>query len=277
MEARFSDQEVRFWSGDALAGVYRLDDPFKQFLHPLVTPRGATVSLSVPHDHRHHKGLMYALRADTVNFWEEVETEGSAVGIQVHNGFDNVTAEGETVGFTAAITWKSQADDTILFKELRTVTCTNVDTQSGFRWTWETHLEAIQDVHLIQSEWSHKRPDGNLINYHGLGIRLCRSFGATGGHQIRIDGRSVPVEDALGTKPQDITFVGSLDGAWPPDRAGIAIEQDQNNTLFIMESPFAYISFGPTNHAPLDLVPGDVIHEGYAITVFDVGLETDHR
>lgn len=50
----------------------------KPFVHPLVTPSGATLSVVSPSDHVWHRALWFAIKfVDGVNFWEEVEPFGT--------------------------------------------------------------------------------------------------------------------------------------------------------------------------------------------------------
>ena len=68
------------------------------------------MSLAMPHDHPHHKGLMYALRTPHVNFWEERSTlPGEVVGRQIHQQFDELTEVGEHVGFVELLRWETEA------------------------------------------------------------------------------------------------------------------------------------------------------------------------
>ena len=95
MHLTVTDRSVDFHHGAVLAGRYAYRDPFKPHVHPLNTPMGYTVSLRSPHDHPHHKALMYALRASDVNFWEEyATTDQEKVGQQEHETFLRVVDEG---------------------------------------------------------------------------------------------------------------------------------------------------------------------------------------
>src|SRR5215218_6200604 len=121
MQLVVTDQAVSFVDGERVAGRYVLDDPFKPFIHPLKTPAGHTVSLAMPHDHPHHKGLMYALRTPQVNFWEERSTlPGEVVGRQIHQRFDELTEVGEQVGFVEILRWETEAGEA-LFQERRSI------------------------------------------------------------------------------------------------------------------------------------------------------------
>jgi len=267
-----TDRAIEITAEDgALAGRYVFEDEFKPYLHPLLTPRGVPVSAFMPHDHKHHRALMYALRTEDVNFWEEYSTlPGEQVGRQVHRGLSDVVVEGETVGFSQALDWSPVGSDALIFREARQISCRRGDDPSGFTWTWRTRLTAETDLTLRMSQWSAVRPDGRRVNYHGLGLRLPREFGGAQAELgVRADDAEVEIADALGSTPQRLEFRAAADGFWPVRHAGLRFTQGQRNALFIMKDPFAYISFGPSNHAPLDLSRGDRIEETYRLDVFD--------
>lgn len=271
MLLRDTGSHLEFISGETLAGKYAYRDDFKPFLHPLSTPSGTTVSLLSPHDHKHHKGLMYALRSSDVNFWEEVETvSGEAVGVQEHVSFTSLTEEGGEIGFVERLSWISKADGEPRFQERREVVCRFDPQGPAFEWTWKTHLSVVRDLRLIKSQWSPELPDGTRVNYHGLGLRFRRDFGCTGGNALLVDGEAATFEQAMGSKPSKVTFVGSVDGTWPVEKAAVSISQEQAGGLFVMESPFAFVSLGPTNLRSVTLKEGDELIETYHIRVYDV-------
>lgn len=257
--------------GDRLAGRYVVGDPFKPHLHPLNTPAGATLSLAMPHDHKHHKGLMYALRAADVNFWEEVVTRpGEVPGRQRHERFVETTEAGDAIGFVEEVSWLA-ADGTLpTFDERRAISCRRTADGQGYEWSWATELEAKREVELVMSQWSARAADGSLVNYHGLGIRLRRDFGCTGGQRLLLDGAETPFGEAMGRVPREVEFRGRMDGAWPARRAGVRLRQEQTDALFVLESPFAFMSLGPSNLGPLRLAAGKRLGGRYAVTVFDL-------
>jgi hypothetical protein len=261
---------MTFVHDGVVAGRYVYDDPFKPHVHPLSTPSGKVVSLASPHDHRHHKGLMYALQTADVNFWEEVEKPGLSVGAQQHVSFSRVVAVGDTVGFEHALVWRRLDGGQALFEERRSISCRFDESAGAFEWRWGTTLQALLATTLAMSRWSLATPAGGRVNYHGLGIRFVRDFGCTGGNVVKLDGTEGPVAAALGATPREVTFIGRLDGRWPVERAGVSIAQAQENALFVMETPFAYMSLGPSNSSPRELAAGEVLSEAYVVRVFDV-------
>ncbi len=267
---------VDFAAGERLAGRYRYGDPWKPHLHPLNTPAGETVSLASPHDHKHHKGLMYALKAADLNFWEEtVGPDGVPPGRQRHERFIATTKRGESVGFEEELTWLDPTGATVTLRERRTLACRRLPDDGGFAWSWSTEMEALRDVRLVPSIWSHRTEDGRLVNYHGLGLRLRRDFGCTGGNELRLDGVATPFPDGMGRTPAEVEFRGSIDGTCPPRRAGVQLRQSQRNGLFVMETPFAFMSLGPSNLGPRELAAGQRLVERYAVVVRDLPEQRD--
>ena len=272
MELHINDDGVEFYSGNTLAGCYNISHSLKPFLHPLNTPSGYAVSLASPHDHRHHKGLMYALRTCDINFWEEnpsmaVET----VGRQRHLDLQDVVRSGEEVGFTERLIWESVAGGDPVFLESRTLGVRHY--ASAFVWTWVTRLTICRSCRLIKSQWSWGLPDGRKINYHGLGLRLVRSFGCTGGNDLTLDGQKTSFGQGMGQIVRQVTFRGTLDPIWPQwpgPQASITFQQQQGNGLFVLELPFAFMSLGPSNLEERDLSAGEMLEETYHIRVADV-------
>jgi hypothetical protein len=253
----------------APVGRYVANDSFKPYLHPLHTPRGRVVSAAVTHDHKHHKGLMYALRSRDLNFWEERSTlPGERVGRQRPIALTLGKTAGAEVSFVQQLVWAAEDGSDVAFTESRFIACrADVD---RFVWTWRTRLVAERDLDLIKSQWSSAAADGRTINYHGLGLRFPRSFGGMQtSSALEVDGAPTPFPDAMGAIPRTVTLTGAYDGMWPPERAGVTLRQFQRGTAFTLRDPFAYLSLGPTNAEPMQLGKGEIIAETYEIEVFD--------
>ena len=260
-----------------LVGRYVYRNEFKPYLHPVNTPAGHTLTLSMPHDHRHHRGVMYALSAADVNFWEEREVRpGEKVGIQKHLGFASFVEAGDQVGFEQSVLWTSRDGVLPTFSEARSLTCESNPDGSGNTWNWKARLEALRDVRLIQSHWSHRAADGRTINYHGLGIRFRREFGGVfQGTTLLLDGVETDFADALGQVPRETTFIGTIDGYENPPGAGLTIRQDRQDALFATKDPFPLVCLGPSNAGPVNLEKGDTITCGYELLAFDGATSPD--
>ncbi|MCO5223013.1 MAG: PmoA family protein [Thermomicrobiales bacterium] len=272
MHLDIDDTAVTFRFDGQIAGRYVYADDFKPYLHPLNTPAGHTVSLASPHDHKHHKGLMYALTVPGVNFWEERPTAPhELVGRQRHENFGTLLESGDEIGFDEEITWLPVDGGEPVFRETRTVTCRIDAAERGFLWTWNSELSVLHETELTTSVYSVRQTDGRLVNYHGLGIRFRREFGCTGGNLLLINGHETPIGEGSGSTPASAEFQGSIDGIWPVVRAAVRISQEMPNGLFVMDKPFAFMGCGPSNLGPVPLHAGTSLSERYTIQVFDVG------
>ncbi|MBX3069255.1 MAG: PmoA family protein [Thermomicrobiales bacterium] len=276
MNLELDTSAATFRLGDRVAGRYNYTDEFKPYLHPLTTPAGHVVSLASPHDHKHHKGLMYALSVPNVNFWEERPTKpGEVPGRQVHEQFTSVTDAAETVGFEQTLRWLPSDGGDPIFQETRSISCRHEPASNGFAWIWSAELSALQDTELTMSKWSALQADGRLVNYHGLGIRFRREFGCTGGNRLLLDGQETPIAEGSGTTYRIAEFEGSIDGTWPVQKAAVRLSQSMGNALFVMDKPFAFMGIGPSNLGPVSLKTGETLTERYEVLVFDVVSDSE--
>ena len=64
--------------------IYRVDGvPFKPYVEKLFTPSGTNILRDAPSDHLHHHGLMFAVRVNGINFWEEKPDSGKQEHVSV--------------------------------------------------------------------------------------------------------------------------------------------------------------------------------------------------
>ena len=252
--------------GTAEAGVVVLDDAFKPYVHPLRTPGGVVVSDAMPVDHLHHKGLMYALRAEDLNFWEE--GEGREFGVQ-----EVVEARAEGGTLVLELLWRGRDGGMETYREERRISCERRG--NGFVWGWESRREALRGHRLIQSQWSLAAGDGRKINYHGLGIRLPWAWAVMGGRfsGVKVGGREVAAGEAHGSKGAEVTFWGQADGHWKPPRAGVTVRQGHGFAWFVLKGDFAYVAAGPSAEGAVEVGEGEVVEERYEVVVEDLAAE----
>jgi hypothetical protein len=263
----FDDHRARFMLGDAEVGDYILDDPVKPYLHPLRTLRGRTVSLAKPFDHPHHKGLMYGLSADDVNWWEEHEVIGMRVGVQ-----RVLSTEASAGGIRQHLLWSADDGTLETFREEREITC-RWDGAGFVRWEWTSRLETLRDVRLTLSPWAHLPETGRPVSYHGLGLRFPRSFGVDAGAARWSAGPLEGADAVMGARPAEVAVSDRVDGEQDDGRVSVRIAQPTSgHGVFAMQQPFSYLSIGPTNLDPRVLAPREVIHEHYIIDVADGDL-----
>jgi hypothetical protein len=248
------------------AGRYVLDDPFKPHLAELLTPAGHNLTVVSPADHRHHKGVMFALRCGDLNFWEE-EPGSGACGVQ-----EVLSTELSADGLMQELLWREHGGGLETYRETRTLSCRPAPGGGGFEWTWHSHRTALRAHRLVMSPWSVARPDGTRVNYHGLGVRLPWSWGYPhpGVAGLRTPGGDAAAEDMMGTTVPEVTMWGKMDGHWEGAAGALTLRQEMGFPWFVLRCPFPYLAAGPTNLAGIDVATGRVFDESYCMTASDL-------
>lgn len=212
---------------------YRFQDvPYKPYVQAWCSPNGVQVLRDAPHDHKHHHALMYAIKVDGVNFWEEQEAPGK----QVHLAFDALET-GEADGTRVArlveqLEWRAPDSDAVLLLETRTITVYDVPVPALI--TWESRFTLPPGRETATLGGSH---------YHGLGMRFVESMDTVGsfttpagelGELVRGDEHLTPGPWCAYTAPADgkTVTVAMFDG---PGNVRPAL-------WFTMKESFAYLS-----------------------------------
>ena len=79
-------QRYRFLAATCSCFAYRyVQSPYKPYADRLVSPAGTQILRDSPSDHKHHHGLMFALSADGVNFWEEDSPDAGPASSQANS------------------------------------------------------------------------------------------------------------------------------------------------------------------------------------------------
>ena len=165
--------------GGKVAVEYRFDDvPFKPYVKTFTTPSGANILRDSPADHKHHHALMFAVKVDGLNFWEEFPERKP--GKQVHREFlsEPVAVSGNGVCSLdlgkERIDWNTP-DGRTLLKETRHVYVRRASDAGGDAsvLTWTSRFELPDGKEKAVLTGSH---------YHGLGVRFPTSMDRVGTH-----------------------------------------------------------------------------------------------
>jgi len=129
---------------------------FKPYVIKLNTPEGINILRDVPIDHLHHHALMFAIKVDDVNFWEEYNP--------VDYGRQETTSIVETKGekVESTLTWTTGVGKPLVL-EKRTITATVIDGATALDWTSVFSLPPGKEKAVL---------GGN--QYHGLGMRFVQ-------------------------------------------------------------------------------------------------------
>ena len=146
---------------------------FKPYVRELYGVNGLNILRDAPADHLHHHGLMYAIRVNGVNFWEEVGQPGHevAVGLFSHHSRRNRRGLPEA-SFSHMIHWVPHTNPasagtiiTPLLMETRTIVVTVDVSNREISVDWRCEFEVGRSrVTLTGSA------------YNGLGLRLPQEF-----------------------------------------------------------------------------------------------------
>jgi len=269
---------VSVYAGENLLLRYRYGNvPFKPCVQQLSSPAGVNVLRDAPADHLHHHALMFAVKVDGVNFWEETQ----AAGRQAHKSFTDTRTDTKTnvendkrremrqASFTELIDWLKPGSQELLLKEHRTIEVSQGTDLGATVLTRQSKFEVPAGKKSATLTGAH---------YHGLGMRFVKSMD-TGGRFRNAD--SKPGTVFRGNE----RLVRSTWCAYTANANGkpvtVAMFDHPGNerhpaTWFTMTKPFAYLSATMELHKqPLKVTSGKPLVLRYAVVLWDGRVETD--
>ncbi len=266
-----TDRDVVYiTTGERTLMRYRYKDvPYKPYVDQLFSPSGVNILLDAPHDHLHHHALMYAVKADGVNFWEEQQ----APGRQAHRTFDDVKVDTRQdvpfAGFSERLDWVNPGSGKLLLAEERTIEASCLAGPKVTFLTWQSAFKPAEGRESVTLTGAH---------YHGLGLRFIRSMD-TNGEFRNADGKAGTVfrgEERL-VRSRWCAYTAEADGK----QVTVAMFDHPKNerhpaTWFTMSKPFAYLSATLNLHEqPLKVVADEPLTLRYAVAIWDGRIETD--
>ena len=271
------ENSVSIHTNDSPLLLYRYNDiPFKPYIQQLFSPAGVNILRDAPHDHLHHHALMYAVKVNGVNFWEETPTAGK----QLHKSFTNTKSDVRTdtkddkhhqvhrASFTELIDWNN-SDGTLLLKEKRTIEVCRASDMNATLLNWKSEFELPESVDSATITGAH---------YHGLGMRFLTSMD-TGGSFVNPDNKTGTIfrgEERL-LRSAWCAYSADADGK----AVTVAMFDHRQNprhpaTWFTMTAPFAYLSATMNLHVePLKVVAGKPLVLKYAVALWDGKAESE--
>jgi hypothetical protein len=241
---------------------YRFRSPssHKPYVQELTSPAGVNVLRDAPADHLHHHGLMFACRANGVNFWEET----AGTGFQVHRRWELARVvpvlDGDVAVLHEQLDWQDKDAKVILQEDRMLFVQPDLPGRPRLL-TWRTTLKVPRG--------------GNAVTltgtaYNGLGARFLKAMdvggtfrssrGATGVAKTKGECAvwcAYTAAPAVG-RPVTVALFDSPANPRHPAR------------WYTMDSPFAYLSATLGLDAePLRLEPGRPLVLRYGVAVFD--------
>ncbi len=250
--------------------------PFKPYVQQLFSPAGVNILRDAPADHLHHHALMFAVKVDGVNFWEETPSAGK----QLHKSFTDVKTDVKSVvendkrfetrnaGFTEHIDWINSSRE-LLLKEHRKIDVRQGTDLGATLLTWQSTFELPDGTESATITGSH---------YHGLGMRFTKSMDLAGRH-FNADGKQGTVfrGNELLLRSTWCAYTANADGK----SVTVAMFGHPQNprhpaTWFTMTKPFAYLAATMNLHKePLKVKSGKPLVLRYAVAVWDGKVDND--
>lgn len=236
---------------------------YKPYIAEFSAPGYRNLLRDAPADHLHHHGLMYAIKVNGLNFWEEVS--GNGVQRVVETG---MSATGLPGSLRQVIHWVAPQDaflaDTTpaaLLIEDRTLVLTWDPTKQEAALEWKAEFEVGNKTNVVTLTGA---------SYHGLGMRFLQELDAFADHSYA--GR----KPDLSSNRQEVSPAkwAAVSFAAPDLHATIALVPHPANArgdgaFFSMLTPFAYLSATQgLDKEPLVYHTGDKFKLRYLLLVY---------
>lgn len=241
---------------------------FKPYVKELYTTAGNNVLQDAPADHLHHHGLMYAIRINGVNFWEENETSG----YEKHAGFlrqrERINPAGHPeASFTELIYWvppkaasSSEFKKSAFLVEERTLIVSLDKASQEVALQWKSRFEVPNEVGNIQLHGS---------GYNGLGIRFPTEWNHVARHS---NSEHLPYtkEHSWDVMPGKWAAVGAPEKV---SQGMVTLFGDPRNAgetmFFSMNNAFAYLAVTQNlEKKPITYAPGAKFNLNYLVLVY---------
>ena len=234
---------------------------FKPYVRELYALNGVNVLRDAPADHLHHHGLMYAIRVNGVNFWEERDEPGIERSVRLLNRGTGCDTHGRPQAtFTHLIHWISSSEASPLLIERRTITVTVDEPAGEVALRWQGTFEVGRGTEQVKLHGS---------AYNGLGLRLPEAFDHVARH---INSASVPY---TAEQKWDVTAARWSAVSQPVEgrEVMVALFSRRSNKgeprFFTMLNPFAYLSVTQNlEKTPLEYSICDSFRIDYLLAVY---------
>lgn len=244
--------------------------PFKPYIKKLCTPDGINLLLDAPSDHLHHHGLMFAVNADGVNFWEETSSAGKQLQKNISTLNSSTVDNDSKAFFSGRLDWISPSDDKLALIERRSIQVDMTEALDATLLTWRSEFKIPQEgTDSLEISGAH---------YHGLGMRFIRSMDGAGpffnadgkeGEVFRGDEKLVRSKWCAYTAKAEgkIVTVAMFDHPANPRYPAL---------WFTMTKPFAYLSATIGLHKePLQITKEKPVSFCYGVALWDGIVDKD--
>ena len=244
---------------------------FKPYVRELYSFAGQNVLRDSPADHLHHHGLMYAIRINGVNFWEEVNQPGHERHVKLlAEGIGRSASGLPQASFTELVHWVPHGDHTLadttaaaLLVERRTLTMIVDEANEEVALAWHAEFEVGTRTNRVTLHGA---------NYNGLGLRVPAAWDHNAhAQQVNSENTPYPAGGASGTVFARWGAVSHRQDGPGPQVALFARPRGHagTNTFFAMTEPFTYLAVTQNlDRTPLEYGTGDSFRLDYLVLAY---------
>ncbi|MCP4453280.1 MAG: hypothetical protein GY809_17605 [Planctomycetes bacterium] len=238
------------------------DNDFKPYVQAFRSPSGINVLRDRPYDHLHHRGLMFAVNMNGIEFWGQGWYMGS-LGQQVYRA-DSVSLDRKSNCLTGDLAWNSLATKTHIMAEHRKIRLLDSNTIKATILAWESafSVPASQPKAIWKGD-----------HYHGLGMRFAKEMDESDQFFFATDAQKP--EHVRGTEFLTRASWAAYHATSEGREVTVAMFDAPDNPRypahwFTMYTPFSFLSATTnTYREPLEINPGQTIRFRYGIAVLD--------
>jgi len=236
-----------------------LPTTFKPYVIRLTTPGGINILRDAPPDHTHHHGLMFAIKVDGVNCWEEYNPKdfGRQETLSIEEAVTDSKGRKEKK-VESTLLWSDGVGQSLLV-EKRTISTFQTGDATVLDWSGVFTLPVGKEKAVL---------GGN--EYHGLGMRFVESMDRGG--QYFASPNAGKKEGRL-TPCRWMAYTAKVDG----NPVTIAMFDTKDNpqpmfafTMGSMDGEFGYFSATANLHRePVVLTPEKPVMFHYLVVLWD--------
>ena len=243
---------------------------YKPYVKELAPLGGEDILRDAPHDHLHHHALMYGIKINGLNFWEEVSGNGVQKAVQTSKPTLRNASAGALpqASLEQVLHWVAPQDaflpdsaSVALLVEHRTLSLTVDPASREVALEWKSRFDVGAKTNTVSLSGA---------TYHGLGMRFRQDLDAIAVHSL------AGVRPDLANNRQDLSTVPwaavSFDAPAGPTTialAGHPANRRGDATFFSMLTPFAYLSATQgLDKEPLIYHTGDTFELNYLILLY---------
>ncbi len=258
LELSFNNKPVLAWSFAS--------NQFKPYIKSLHALTGENILLDAPADHLHHHGLMYAIRINGVNFWEERDQPGHEKHIEWLRTTASTTSSGVSqASATELIHWVTHTNAELrdtkpvaLLIERRSIDVAIDESQGEVALRWRSDFQVGRTPVKLHGS-----------DYNGLGLRLPPAWDHKARHQ-NSEKLGYSSEQKWDVLPARWTAVSHNAGDREITVALFGGPSNRGTRMFFsMLNPFAYLAVTQNlSTQPIEYAPGEKFQLDYVLLVY---------